>query len=186
MVTPANTTLDQIKKEVRSQVGSPDEQSLTEQELEQTINLFVTTSFPAAIKTDQLRDVYTIFTKPNVDLYPFNVNMYQSVRAQAYVEGRQAALYKDRGSFFQMYPRQPQIQTGATGNGTQTSFTFTITGGPILPTMVVIGTKDINDNVIRVVDDGGRGTTIGNLVPVNTDLVGDIDPPVPETSPIPP
>jgi len=185
MVTQANTALEQIKKEVRSQTGSPSQQALTDSELEQAINLFYSTSFPSAIKTDQLRDVYTIFTKPNVDLYPLDVNTYQSVRSQAYVEGRQAALYKDRGSFFRVYPREPQLQQPVEGDGTTTSFSFTLGVKPFLPTMVVMGSQDVNGNVVQIVDNGGQGTTTGALLLLSSDNVGNFDPAIPPTSPIP-
>ena len=184
-VAPANSTVAAIRKKVRRLTASSSSSTLPDSEIDERINVFYTQDFPYAIKLDQLRDVYTFFTAPNIDRYPLDVNSNQGMRAPVYFEGVQGWFYKDRTQFFNLFPRWPAKFEPAQGDGTTTLFTFTIPG-PFLSTQVVIGGTDINDVPIKVVDDGGRNTTQGNLLFITTDDVGNQVPPTPATSPIPP
>lgn len=184
-VAPANSTVAQIRLKVRRLTASASESALTTADLDNYINTFYNQDFPYAIKLDQLRSVYTFFTTPNIDRYPLNVNYNQGIRDPVYFEGVKGFFYKDRDQFYSMFPRFPSKFLPMTGDGVTTTFNFTLPG-PFLSTMVVIGGTDVTGAPIRVVDDGGRNTTQGNLLYITTNNVGDQVPATPNTSPIPP
>lgn len=190
MVAPANSTLAFIQTKVRRLTASSSESSLTTNSLNEYINNFYSQDFPYAIKLDQTRSVYTIFTSPNVDRYPLDINANQGIRDPVYFEGIKGFFFKDRGQFYNMWPRWPTKLQPISGDGTTTSFSFNLGITPILPTMVVFGGTDTSGATIRIVDDGGTLSgngnfgTIGSLLLITSDTVGDITPPLPPTSPI--
>jgi hypothetical protein len=110
-----DSTLTAIQQKIRRLTASPSEQSLTTDTINQAINTFYQQDFPYAIKLDQLRSVYTFFTAPNVDIYPMNVNFNQGIRAPVYFEGISGMLFKDRGQFFNMWPRWPTLSQVSSG-----------------------------------------------------------------------
>lgn len=125
MVSPQVSTVNAIRQKIRKLTTSPNESSLTTQEIDEKINTVILQDFPSAIKIDQLRSVYTFYTSPNVDYYPLNVNFNQSVRAPVYFEGIQGVFYKSREQFFNLFPRWPTLfQVGpATDSGAITDIT---------------------------------------------------------------
>ena len=152
MVTQADSTLTAIKKKVRRLTASASTSALSENDLEAAINTFYSQDFPYAIKTDQMRDVYTFYTQPNIDRYPLDINFDQSVRGPMYVDGIQGNLFKDRQQFYNLWPKFPTtFQQGGTS-----VFSFTI-AGPFLSETVIIGGVDQNGNPITISDDGNGG-----------------------------
>jgi len=105
MVSPASATVETIIQKVRHLTNSPDENSLTTAYITQTLNDLYNTDFPYGIKLDQIKSVYTIYTIPQIDRYPFDVNYYQGVRDPFYVDGIQGSLYKQRDQFFNVWPK---------------------------------------------------------------------------------
>ncbi len=120
---PADSSLAAIRTKVRRLTASPGESSLTTDVLDQYINTFYTNDFPYGIKLDQMRSVYTFYTKPYVDVYPLDVNYNQGVRAPFYVDGIQGNFFKDREQFYRMWPRWPTSSKQSTN-----SFSGVITG----------------------------------------------------------
>lgn len=157
LATP-DSTLTAIRQKVRRLTASPSEQSLTTATIDQAINTFYTQDFPYAIKLDQMRDVYTFFTVPNVDRYPLNVNYNQGIRSPVYFEGIKGMYFKDRDQFFNMWPRWPTQSTPFSGDGITQLFNFTVESIPFLSESFVLGGSDTSGNPIRVSDDGN-----GNL-----------------------
>ena len=119
MLVSANNTYAQIEQNIRELTASPSEQSLSSAYIQQRVNCFYSSDFPYAVKMDQMRSVYTFYTRPYVDRYPIDVNYNQGLRAPVYVEGIQAFFYKDRNEFYNLWPRWPtkfqRGQTSATG-----------------------------------------------------------------------
>lgn len=174
MVQQASSTLETITKKVRRLTASPSESSLKLTDIEEYINTFISQDFPYAIKIDQLKTVYTILTSPNIDTYGLNVNQYQSLRKPVYFEGIEGTFYKDRGQFFAVYPRYSTLTVPASGDGTETSFSFTL-AGPFLRGNVVIGTIDSSGSSIRVEDNPTYGTNEGILRQVSSEsTTGDL------------
>lgn len=156
-IAAPDNTLIAIRKKVRRLTASASEASLTTAELDQYINTFYNNDFPYGIKIDQMRSVYTFFTRPYIDRYPLDVNFNQGIRAPVYVEGIQGTFFKDRQQFYSLWPRFPTQFQPIYGDGITTTFTFTIPA-PFLSKEVVLGGVDINGNAISVNDDGN-----GNL-----------------------
>lgn len=156
-VPQADSTLVAIRKKVRRLTASSSESTLTTNDIDQYINTFYNNDFPYGVKMDQMRSVYSFFTQPNIDRYPLDVNYNQGVRDPVYVEGIQGYLFKDRDSFFKMWPRWPTKFNPINGDGMTVTFSFTIPG-PFLSKEVVLGGVDITGAAISVNDDGN-----GNL-----------------------
>ncbi len=166
MVSPADSTLTAIRKKVRRLTASSSESALTTVAIDEYINTFYSQDFPYAIKTDQMRSVYTFYTSPNIDKYPLNVNYNQGVRDPIYFEGVQGSFFKDRDSFFKMWPRWPTKFTQSTGSeGTIQSTTQTnpcvvnstahgLTSGDVVTIAGVSGMTQLNGNtyVVSVID----------------------------------
>src|SRR3990167_8344185 len=99
-VAPSQSTYAQIEQKVRRLTASSSESSLRSADIQQYVNDVYSSDFPYAIKTDQMRSVYTFYTRPNIDRYPLDVNYNQGVRAPMYVEGVQGNFFKDRNEFY--------------------------------------------------------------------------------------
>jgi len=182
-VTAQDSTVEAMRTKIRRLTASSSESALTTATIDKAINTFVLQDFPYAIKLDQMRSVYTFFTRPYVDRYPIDVNYNQGLRAPMYVEGIEGSFFKDRQQFYRMWPRWPTKHQPISGDGITTNFSFTIPG-PFLSKEVVIGGIDVNGDAISVNDDG-----LGNLqlqvpnstvtVPPYTDLYTASTAPVP-------
>lgn len=190
MVVQANSTLAQIRRDVRSLTSSPGESSLPNAVIDQKINQYYSQKFPYSIKMDVLRTVYSIYTSPFVDTYPLDINSYQGIRAPVYFQGIRGQFFKDRQQFFNMWTRFPTQFFPVQGDGVTQVFQFTL-GAPIGARTVTIGGVDINGNIVRITDDGGifaatygNKRTSGNLLLISSDVQGDIVPPIPPSSPI--
>ncbi len=162
-VSPASSTVVNIRRKVRRLTASPSESALRQSDIDEAVNTFYTQDFPSAVKTDVLKDSLEIFTSPNIDRYRVNINSSLNFRQPIYVEGRQSIFFKTKQEFYRLFPRLPRRNCPSSGDGTTTNFTFTL-GSPFLSKEVVIGTKDSAGNAIRVSDDG-----IGNLDLINFD-----------------
>lgn len=213
-IPQADSTLSMIVQKVRRLTASASESALSTDDIYNYINTFYSQDFPYAIKIDQQRSVYTFFTIPNVDRYPLDVNNNQGIRAPVYFEGVQGNFFKNRDQLFNLYPRYPQQFQPASGDGATKTFSFNLfnnnvnafpqPNGGILSTQVVIGGIDVDGNPIRIVDDGGAvvnsegigsNTTLGQLIQINTNNVGNnvyldpvtgnVLPVIPQLSPLP-
>jgi hypothetical protein len=158
VVVQANNTYAAIEQKVRYLTASPSESALPSAQIQSTVNDIYNSDFPYAIKIDQMRSVYTFFTRPNIDRYPLDVNYNQGLRAPVYVEGILGGFYKDRQQFYNLWPRFPTEFHPIYGDGVTQQFSFNVPG-PFLSKECVLGGVDVNGNAISVNDDGS-----GNLV----------------------
>jgi len=162
-VAPADSTYAAIEAKIRRLTASPDEYTLPTAYLQNQINTFYSQDFPYAIKLDQMRDVYTFFTKPYVDRYPLDVNFNQGVRAPVYFDGIQGAFYKDRQQMFNLFPKWPtQFQqaggvSGDISGATQanpcvitTSSTSQLVNGDYVTITGVVGMTQLNGNTYEI------------------------------------
>lgn len=152
-VPPPDSTLVAIRKKIRRLTASAGESTLTTADIDQYINTFYQQDFAYAIKIDQMRSVYTFYTRPNIDRYPIDVNFNQGMRAPIYVDGYQGYFYKDRWEFYNLWPRWPSQFIPAYGDGNKANFSFTI-AGPFLSKEVTIGSVAVNGTAISISDDG--------------------------------
>lgn len=157
-VQQANSTYAAIENKVRELTASPGQSQLASTDIQTRTNVFLTQDFPNAIKTDQLRDVYTFYTAPYIDRYPIDMNFIQGVREPFYVDGIRGFFYKDRTQFYNLFPKWPTLSYPINGDGTTQSFTFTSNNVPFFRKSVTLGGTDTQGNAIFVADDGN-----GNL-----------------------
>lgn len=152
-VTQNDSTVIAMRQKVRYLTASASEQALSTAAIDRQLNTAISQTFPYAIKLDQMRSVYTFFTRPYIDRYPVDVNNIQGIRAPFYVEGIQGSFFKDRQQFYSLWPRFPTKFQPIAGDGVTTNFNFTVPG-PFLSKEVVLGGVDTNGNAITVNDDG--------------------------------
>lgn len=186
---PADSTLAFIIKKVRHLTASASDAALATADIIEAINRFYQNDFPYAIKIDQQRSVYKFLTIPNVDRYPVDVNNNQGFRAPVYFEGVQGNFFKNRDQLYNLFPRYPTQFQASSSDGINFSFSlfgnvvnpFPAPSFGILSTQVVIGGIDVNNNPIRIIDDGGAiingfgigsNTTTGKLLFVQQNNVG--------------
>lgn len=179
MVSPADSTLVAIRKKIRRLTASSSESALTTADMDQYINTFYSQDFPYAIKLDQMRSVYTFYTQPNIDRYPLDVNYNQGIRDPVYFEGIQGQFFKDRNSFFNMWPRFPTKFNPINGDGVTQQFTFTIGSTPFLSKEVVLGGVDVSGAAISVHDDGNGNMFYVTPNPVTSVPVLNSNPAIP-------
>jgi hypothetical protein len=167
-VSPANSTLSFIRTKVRRLTASSGESVLTTNSIDEYINNFYLNDFPYAIKIDQMRAVYTFFTRPYIDRYPLDVNFNMGIRGPVYFEGIIGSLFKDRGQFYNLWPKFPtKFQQGGSGetgtitgvaqptNPTQiTSVAHNLITGAVITITGVVGMTQLNGNTytITVID----------------------------------
>jgi hypothetical protein len=172
-IPQADSTLVAIRKKVRRLTASASESSLKTADIDQYIQTYYNNDFPYSIKMDQMRTVYTFFTRPNIDRYPIDVNYFQGIRAPVYVEGIQGVFFKDRQQFFNVYPRFPTKQlltysplTGVITNVTAatpasvTSANHGLQTGTILYISGVTGVTGVNGGPYPIVVTGTNTFTL--------------------------
>ena len=164
-VVPANNTYARIETLVRRLTASASEEALKTAEIQTQTNTFYSADFPYAIKLDQMRSVYTFYTRPNIDRYPLDVNYNQGVRSPVYVDGIEGYFSKERDEFFRIWPKWPTFfnnQFGATSlfggitNVTQanpavvTSVNHGLATGQTIYIYNVEGMTELNNNFFTV------------------------------------
>ena len=179
-VPQADSTYNAILTKVRRLTASSGNSSLTNNDIGLYVNCVYTNNFPNAIKTDQMRSVYSFYTAPNIGTYPLNVNYNQGMRSPCYCDGIEMSFFKDRQQFYNMWPKFPTLSFPITGDGNTQQFSFVCSTTPFLPREVTLGGIDTNGNPIRVSDDG-QGNLIYN---VPNQVIQQPEPPT--TAPSPP
>jgi len=158
-ITQADSTLIAIRKKVRRLTNSPGQSSLTDADLDEHINTFYNQDFPYAIKVDQMKTVYSIYTKPYIDRYPLDVNNFQGVRAPMYVDGIQGSFYKDRTQFFNLWPKIPTLFQ----QGTETlSGTITGIAQPTNPTQITSVNHGLTTGAVIFIENVGGMTQLND------------------------
>src|SRR5210317_534155 len=130
-MAPQVPTLSRIRTKVRRLTSSPSPNQLSEADLDNAINDFLTLSLPGLVRTFNLKKTYTFYAEPNVDVYDFPKDDYSSVSPPLLIAGYRSDWYQDREQFFGRYPITEYDQNLATGDGTVGPFTGTITNIPI-------------------------------------------------------
>jgi len=164
------TTLARIRTKVRRLTSSPSQNQLLDSDLDNAINDFYTLDLPGHIRTQNLKDVYTFYTQPNVDVYDFPKDTYSSVMQPLLIAGYQSDWYQSREQFFRRYPIRDYDENIATGDGTAGAYTGTITNVPILRQGPPNGTSSPQSRVlISAVDNTGVAVTA-----TDTSVAGDV------------
>jgi len=148
-VAPADSTVAFIRRKIRRLTASSSESALSTANIDQYINNAYNNDFPYAIKMDQMKSVYTFFTRPNIDRYPVDVNYMQGFRGPVYIEGIEGSILKDRQQFYNLWPRFPtKFQVG----GDTSSGTITAIAQPTNPTQVTSANHGLTTGAVIFID----------------------------------
>lgn len=161
---PQVPPLSRIRTKVRRLVSSPSPNQLSEADLDNAINDFYTLSLPGHLRTFNLKQTYTFYCEPNVDVYDFPKDDYSSISEPLLVAGYQSDWYQDRQQFFRRYPIRQYDQDLTTGNGTVGPYTGTITNLPIMRRGPTTGTDFDSRVLIGAVDTTGQSVTATDTV----------------------
>lgn len=172
--------LSNIRTKVRRLTRSPSEAQLSTTLLDEYVNTFVLYDFPEHLRLFNLRDVFTWYCSPYIDVYDTNdtaagnpfenfKNRYISIHPPCYIAGYQALYTQSRDQLFAIYPKLNQINQIGSGDGVTTSFTGTLPAVPVLANQVLFSSIATDDSGLMLHDtpivDGTTGlpTTIGTL-----------------------
>lgn len=141
--------LNDIITYIRRLIKSPSNAVITDNLIIDYINRFWLLDVDARIQLFDLKTKYAFETIPGIDQYnmpmytlqvePGSQNItsypvYQQFLMPCYMNGIQVPFYNDRNAFFNLWPNYLQfIQPVATGDGTTTTFQFTLPYFPSLP-----------------------------------------------------
>lgn len=130
--------LAQIRERVRSVVGRLSSGDLTNDQIDTEINRFYQYTFPAEVKLDREETYYEFLTTPNQPWYDLPNSTYTNFSPPATVNNLMMLWYQNPAKFEEENPKQYNTDTSKTGDGSTVSFTYTVTGYPIMPDSVVI------------------------------------------------
>lgn len=180
-----SATLQDIRTKVRRLTRSLSEDQLSTAQIDDYINTFVLYDFPEHLRLFNLRETFSFYTEPYVDVYetssdPNSVlynfkNKYLTIHPPIYIAGYQVWFSESRDQFFSAYPLVNSIASiGTTGNGATTKFTGVInsqqanTSGIsgqticLLRNNVLFSSIDANNNGLSMID-FPINSTFGNL-----------------------
>ena len=175
--------LNAIRTKVRRLTRSLSESQLSTAQIDDYINTFVLYDFPEHLRLANLKETFSFYTEPYIDVYDtvnapatsplFNFkNRYLTVHPPFYIAGYGAWFCESRTQFYGVYPLTNSIQSiKSKGNGVTTSFSGTINinsgstviGVVLLRNNVLFSSIDANGNGLSLIDDPQTPTT-GNLV----------------------
>lgn len=151
-------TLENIRSKVRQLTGRKSEADLTTAEIDFQINSFYQTEFPQQLRILDLRQSYTFQTKPNVAVYNFPPDEFQSIEPPVYVAGYTVYFTMDKPQWRALWPQLQVNETSATADG-GVEYTFTLGSAPVLAnSYIVSGATSFNTSVELI--DNGNGTLI--------------------------
>lgn len=134
----AKWTLGDIREKVRHITGrfSPDE--ISNVQLDKFINDYYQLTFPQEVKLESKETFYEFLTQPNQSYYPQPLELYSSFSPQAYCNNFPLIWYQDPNIFYQESRFQYIFKTPWIGDGVTTTFSYQISGFPIMPATLTI------------------------------------------------
>lgn len=175
------STLTDIIEIVRQLTRTPSESQLSDAQIFKLINQFLLYDFPELIQTFSLKKTFTFYTSayqdvyktddvdPNAPLYNFK-NKYTSVHAPVYIGGKKAFFTESREQLFGIFNQTNYLVSVGTGDGVTLAFGGTLSQVPVIRGSVLFSTQDINDDTMKVYDDG-NGLLQGDCGLGNIDYV---------------
>jgi len=179
--------LDSIRKKIRRLTNTPSPAQLPDTDIDAYVNSFVLYDMPTSVSLSSLRTVLRFYTEPYVDVYSTNTanardplyefkNKYKIASNTIYVSGELSYFTSSRSDFYNKYPRSICESSIGTGDGVETNFTGTLSSIPVLSNNVICASIDLNDEYMKVYDDGegsfsGDGAGEINYVTGEYDIV---------------
>ena len=182
--------LNTIRTKVRRLTRSLSESQLSTTQIDDYINTFVLYDFPEHLRLANLKETFSFYTEPYIDVYDtvnapatsplFNFkNKYLTVHPPFYIAGYGAWFCESRTQFYGVYPLTNSIQSiGSTGDGVTVAFNGTISinsgstgsGVVLLRNNVLFSSIDSNGNGLSLIDDPQTPTTGNLVIPDNTSV----------------
>jgi hypothetical protein len=185
----ADSTLAAIRTKVRRLTLSPSPNQLSDADIDQYVNTFIQYDFPEHLRLFNLRQKYTFYTSPGVDVYQSNEIIndplfefqqnFLTVHPPVYVDGVEINMTQSESELFRWYPKNRSDMTLTIGDGVSTTYTgfinslnsplsqFNSQNINILRNYVTITSADAVNNAIVMQDTPYNGAT-GYLYPPNT------------------
>lgn len=188
----AVATLDAIIKKVRLLTRRPSVTGISDADITEYVNTFILYDFPVHLKLDTLKTNLDFWTIPNIDRYttetvglgaPNNslVNLKNAilqVQNPVYVDGYQVWLVEDQNLFYNSYPKRPQKNVIATGDGITTVYAGNLSPLPILSGETTFSSFSIFDENMAGTDshiDRGVGSGIASVGTAGFGATGNIN-----------
>jgi len=161
------TTLENIRTKVRRLTASPSSVQLTDAVIDGNVNTFYLHDMPQYLRLFSLKDTYTFYTSPNVDVYDLNDNpsftdttprAYYSVEPPVYIAGYESFYTQAKDEFYRLYPYINSEQS-IPGTNVAGAYAITITDVPVITGAVIVSATDAGDNRLIAIDDGVGGFT---------------------------
>lgn len=158
-----NVTLSAMRNKVRQLSRTPSDNQLSNDEIDNYINLSILNDFPAHLKLFYLRKTFTFYTQPNIDTYTTNdldatnpMYNFKNAILQAsdpvYVGGYLSAFSQSRQQFFLWWPNIQLKSQFDTGDGATTDYEGTLSAIPVVPRNVMFSATDANGLSTALVD----------------------------------
>jgi hypothetical protein len=173
-----SSTLIDIRNKVRRLTGTPSATQLSDQTINRYINDFYFYDLPEHMKTFNLLTKYQLFTTPNIEVYQFPRNTYESLLGPMYIAGYESWISQSVTELYRQYPAINTIETDLiVGNGTASPYTFKTSAAPFLRgyhfpadntliSQVIVTTTDGLGNDLIAADDGNGGFVDQNGSPI--------------------
>lgn len=145
-------TLADIRTKVRQVSGRLSLNELSNTQLDAIINQYMTYEFPAEVKLDRLYTFYTFNTSANTPSYNLPSGFTNFV-PEAYIDNRELLYYTDYDKFVSENTTNVSRTTIATGDGTTTAFSTTLS----TPLPIQAGSVIVDDSVETFTDNGSGG-----------------------------
>lgn len=161
-----------IMEEFRGIVGVPDTGMLSNQQCADLINWYYQYVLPKELKIFWGYTKYQFFCQANVDQYIAPTG-FQTLNPSVYADGFPIEWYIDPDTFYQDWPEQMNKQQVATADGTNNSFSFSISAYPVLRRSVYVtdGTQVTQDNGTGGFIDSVTGLAVSGTINYETGAV---------------
>jgi hypothetical protein len=186
------STLQDIYNKIRRLTRSPSANQISNDELNNYVNIFLLYDLPSALKLFELKKRFSFYTTPYVDVYPIGTNeenlvtnpFYDfknkniTISEPIYISGKEALYYQSMAQFNMLYSEPKYNQEIGLGDGIISNYTGTL-AQTIVRNKVSFTAFDVNNNGMVLHDvpilNNASFPTFGNLVKPNEVATGIYD-----------
>lgn len=157
-----------IRTKIRDITGEPDEEQITDANLNDRINDYIVFTMPFELKEQSNNQFLKFKTVPGINVYEFPGG-YFTDQPGAYADGFPLIFYQDPDIFYQDWPQQYAVDNIATGDGVTSNFSGGLQNPPIIIGSLFIAADDPTGNQQIVSDDGN---VIDQNIAIGTGITG--------------
>lgn len=185
----ATSTLLDIQNKIRRLTRSPSENQLATSTINDYVNTFLLYDLPEELRLFDMHSTYNLVLDPYVATYDLttllsppdvNGNTYSlanymiTINQPFYVDGYKAYYSQSPDEFYNIYPKTQTYMPMGYGNGTTTSFTYTIPNGNFLNTSIGSPNPMLLPNDVQVtsIDANNNGLYLSDTNSVQSNAAG--------------